>query len=406
MKIRIDPLLFSCVLAGLAACSNGEVPDSSAEEAVPEVTYVTTESFDEQVLDSDIPVLVDFTAEWCVPCREVDPIIMSLYPEMHGRAKIFKLDIDKDTEVYRNLGINGVPNVLFFNDGVEQDRIGSPQPREIYVQYLEAMIDGRSTFEVSLQFLKEDAFRRNFIVSRSIEELGKTLESYPELMTDPLENGQSPLSMILNGASYLQDRQIEFALDNGATPSTRDLVGLGRCEEFLSALERDPDAVNRPDPDGATPLYLAVSHAERLEGKDCIKTVLDAGGDPSRDNSQDFHLGTSVLFMQNMDLLGEMIDRGLDLERHNAEGHNMLHTASLYGYRTMLQYLIDRGADVGALTLYGKTSADLVRESIVRLQEFRANGVDNKGVSIEPEVVERLNESIAANTEILNLLEG
>lgn len=406
MKIRIDLLLFSCVLAGLAACSNSEIPDSSAEEAVPEVTYVTTESFAEQVLDSDIPVLVDFTAEWCVPCREVDPIIMSLYPEMYGRAKIFKLDIDKDTEVYRNLGISGLPNVLFFNDGVEQDRISSPQPREIYVQYLEAMIDGRSTFEVSLQFLKEDAFRRNFIVSRSIEELGKTLESYPELMTEPLENGQSPLSMILNGASYLQDQQIEFALNNGATPSTRDLVGLGRCEEFLSALERDPDAVNRPDPDGATPLYLAVSRAERLEGKDCIKTVLDAGGDPSRDNSQDFHLGTSLLFMQNTDLLGEMIDRGLDLEQHNAQGHNMLHMASLYGYRTMLQYLIDRGADVGALTLYGKTSADLVRESIVRLEEFRANGADNKGMSIEPEVVERLNESIAANTEILNLLEG
>ena len=406
MKIRIDLLLFSCAVAGLAACSNGEVPDSSAEEAVPEVTYVTTESFAEQVLDSDIPVLVDFTAEWCVPCREVDPIIMSLYPEMYGRAKIFKLDIDKDTEVYRNLGISGVPNVLFFNDGVEQDRIGSPQPREVYVQYLEAIIDGRSTFEVSLQFLKEDAFRRNFIVSRSIEDLGKTLESYPELMTDPLENGQSPLSMILNGASYLQDQQIEFALNNGATPSTRDLVGLGRCEEFLSALERDPDAVNRPDPDGATPLYLAVNHAERLEGKDCIKTVLDAGGDPSRDNSQDFHLGTSLLFMRNTELLGEMIDRGLDLEQHNAEGHNMLHMASLYGYRTMLQYLIDRGADVSALTLYGKTSADLVRESIVRLEEFRANGADDQGMPIEPEVVERLNKSIAANTEILNLLEG
>ena len=84
----------------------------------------------------------------------------------------------------------------------------------------------------------------------------------------------------------------------------------------------------------------------------------------------------------------------------------MLHTASLYGYRTMLQYLIDRGADVGALTLYGKTSADLVRESIVRLEEFRANGVDDKGMSIEPEVVERLNKDIADNTEILNLLEG
>ena len=78
--------------------------DSSPADSGPTVTYVTAETFDEEVLRSDVPVLVDFTATWCVPCKVVDPIIMSLYPEMAPRARIFKLDIDKDLEIYQRLG--------------------------------------------------------------------------------------------------------------------------------------------------------------------------------------------------------------------------------------------------------------------------------------------------------------
>ena len=353
--MKAKSIVSTAILVLIAACSADQdssqtSPAIENDAAVPAVSYVTTETFDEEVLNSDVPVLVDFTAVWCVPCKEVDPIIMSLYPEMYGRAKVFKLDIDDDPDLYQQLGVNGVPHILFFNKGQEIDRIISPQTRETYIQYLEALIDGRSTLDVSLTLLEEDQFKRHFIMTRSAEDLTKALEKVPGLMADPLENGETPLSMILNRPNYRQDEQIEFALASGATPSTRDLVGLGRCEEFVSALEDDPEAVNRPDPDGATPLYLAAARSYRLEGGGCLQQVIDARPDPNANLSQEFFLGRSVVLLNDPELITQIVDLGLDIEQRDVNGWSMLHWAANYGYVEVVQLLLDRRADAGAST--------------------------------------------------------
>ena len=399
-----------CLSLMLAACS-GEVdePASPAKEANPAdsgptVTYVTTETFDTEVIQSDLPVLVDFTATWCVPCKVVDPIIMSLYPEMSGRAKVFKLDIDEDPEIYQRLGVNGVPHILFFNHGEEQERIVSPQPREVYVQYLEALIDGRSTLEVSLQLLDEDPFRRHFILSRRIEDLKTALEAYPTLMSDPLENGQTPLSLILNRPNYRQNEQIELALAHGAQPSTRDLVGLGRCEEFVAALAEDPHALNRTDPDGASPLYLSIVRSYKLEGGGCVRAVLDAGADPAANTSQRYALGRMVVLMDDPELIGEFLDRGLDPAQSDENGWNMLHWAANYGYGDVVSMFVERGMDLDAVNHEGKTASDMVREKRDRTAKTLEDGVDAYGRVVEEAAREYYRESINTNQEILALL--
>jgi thioredoxin 1 len=333
--------------------------DSVSVDSGPAVTYVTTETFDEEVLQADVPVLVDFTATWCVPCKVVDPIIMSLYPEMAGRAKVFKLDIDEDPEIYRRLGVNGVPHILFFNNGEEQDRIVSPQPREIYVQYLEALIDGRSTLEVSLQLLQEDAFRRHFILTRRMEDLETALEEYPGLLSEPLENGQTPLSMILNRPNYRQDEQIEFALAHGAQPTTRDLPGLGRCDEFLAALVDDPEA-----------------------------------------------LGRNVVLLQDPALIAEFLDRGLDPLQSDENGWNMLHWAASYGYADVVRLFADRGMDLDATNHKGETAARIVRDRRDRTAKALEDGVDSYGRKVEEEARPYYLERIAASDELLVILEA
>ena len=397
----------------LAACEGsggdgGTLPenDSVSVDSGPAVTYVTTETFDEEVLQADVPVLVDFTATWCVPCKVVDPIIMSLYPEMAGRAKVFKLDIDEDPEIYRRLGVNGVPHILFFNNGEEQDRIVSPQPREIYVQYLEALIDGRSTLEVSLQLLQEDAFRRHFILTRSMEDLETALEEYPGLLSEPLENGQTPLSMILNRPNYRQDEQIEFALAHGAQPTTRDLAGLGRCDEFLAALVDDPEALDRPDPDGASPLYVSVARSYRLENGGCVLAVLEAGADPAANTSQRFALGRNVVLLQDPALIAEFLDRGLDPLQSDENGWNMLHWAASYGYADVVRLFADRGMDLDATNHKGETAARIVRERRDRTAKALEDGVDSYGREVEDEARPYYRERIAASDEILAILEA
>lgn len=397
----------------LAACEGGggdgrnslENGSVSADSG-PTVTYVTTETFDEEVLQADVPVLVDFTATWCVPCKVVDPIIMSLYPEMAGRAKVFKLDIDEDPEIYRRLGVNGVPHILFFNNGEEQDRIVSPQPREIYVQYLEALIDGRSTLEVSLQLLEEDAFRRHFILTRRIEDLETALQEYPGLLSEPLENGQTPLSMILNRPNYRQDEQIEFALAHGAQPTTRDLPGLGRCDEFLAALVDDPEALDRPDPDGASPLYVSVARSYRLENGGCVLAVLEAGADPAANTSQRFALGRNVVLLQDPALIAEFLDRGLDPLQSDENGWNMLHWAASYGYADVVRLFAGRGMDLGATNHKGETAAQIVRERRDRMAKALEDGVDSYGREVEDEARPYYRERIAASDELLAILEA
>ncbi len=78
---------------------------------------VTDGDFAQQVLESDKPVLVDFWAEWCGPCRALGPIIESLSEDFGGRAKVAKLDVDANQQVAMQYGIRSIPTVMLFNNG-------------------------------------------------------------------------------------------------------------------------------------------------------------------------------------------------------------------------------------------------------------------------------------------------
>jgi len=81
------------------------------------VVPVNDMNFDDEVLQSQLPVLVDFTATWCGPCRAVAPLVAQLAGEYDGRAKVTKLDIDESPGVARQYGIRGVPTLLVFKGG-------------------------------------------------------------------------------------------------------------------------------------------------------------------------------------------------------------------------------------------------------------------------------------------------
>ncbi len=74
-------------------------------------------NFDEQVLRSDVPVLVDFTATWCGPCRQIAPLVDQVADEYEGRLKVTKLDIDNSPATAQKFGIRGVPTLYVFKGG-------------------------------------------------------------------------------------------------------------------------------------------------------------------------------------------------------------------------------------------------------------------------------------------------
>lgn len=94
----------------------------------------------EEIIQSDKPVLVDFWAEWCPPCRITSPLVEELAAEYEGRAIIGKLDVDVNPKVYAHFGIRSAPTFLFLKGGKLVDKQVGAVPKRVLIQKLEALL--------------------------------------------------------------------------------------------------------------------------------------------------------------------------------------------------------------------------------------------------------------------------
>lgn len=101
---------------------------------------ITDNNFDEVVMKSDKPVLVDFWAEWCGPCRMVGPIVEELSKEYDGKAVIGKLDVDSNPNVSMQFGIRNIPTLLIFKNGQVVDKQVGVAPKNVLAQKINAQL--------------------------------------------------------------------------------------------------------------------------------------------------------------------------------------------------------------------------------------------------------------------------
>ena len=102
---------------------------------------ITDANFEEVVINSKLPVLVDFWAEWCGPCRMVGPIVDELYAEYEGKAIIGKVNVDENPGVSGSFGVRNIPTILFIKNGEVADKSVGAVPKAQLAAKLEALLN-------------------------------------------------------------------------------------------------------------------------------------------------------------------------------------------------------------------------------------------------------------------------
>jgi thioredoxin 1 len=95
-----------------------------------DMQYVTDSDFQNEVIKSELPVLVDFTAVWCQPCKMIEPIVKQLAQDWAGRVKVVKLDADQNPNTMMQYGVMGIPTLMLFKSGEIKERMTGYQPKE------------------------------------------------------------------------------------------------------------------------------------------------------------------------------------------------------------------------------------------------------------------------------------
>jgi thioredoxin 1 len=100
----------------------------------------TDDNFDSEALKSDVPVVVDFWAAWCGPCRMIAPIIEDLAEEYNGKVKVGKLDVDDNQGVAIKYGVRSIPTVLFLKGGQVVDTVIGAVPKSMFVEKISKLV--------------------------------------------------------------------------------------------------------------------------------------------------------------------------------------------------------------------------------------------------------------------------
>ena len=104
------------------------------------VQEVNDANFENEVLNSDLPVLSDFWAPWCAPCRAIGPVVDGLASDYAGKLKVVKMNVDDNPLTPSKYGVRSIPNLILFKNGQVKDQIVGAVPKQMFVQAIDKLV--------------------------------------------------------------------------------------------------------------------------------------------------------------------------------------------------------------------------------------------------------------------------
>lgn len=108
--------------------------------ASDKILNISTDNFEQEVLGADVPVLVDFWAAWCGPCRMVAPVLEELAEQMEGKVRIAKVNVDENQDTAVKFQVSSIPTFILFKDGEAADRMLGAMPKGAFEQFIDRHI--------------------------------------------------------------------------------------------------------------------------------------------------------------------------------------------------------------------------------------------------------------------------
>ena len=108
--------------------------------ASDKILNINSDNFEQEVLGADVPVLVDFWAAWCGPCKMVAPVLEELAEQMHGKVRIAKVNVDENQDIAVQFQVSSIPTFILFKDGEAADRMLGAMPKGAFEQFIDRHI--------------------------------------------------------------------------------------------------------------------------------------------------------------------------------------------------------------------------------------------------------------------------